>query len=542
MQPMEENTAVIIDFRELLWKARRYKWLVLFPVVLVLCAAWIYLLITPKLYESSVLISVDDHTPVSPALGSIVRSDRSDEPRPERALKIDSRIHGRAFLEAIATKLGYTRSPALLLAARTAARRLEGITTEEYAMRIAVAMLGKAITVTPAGGMRVRIAAMDGDPRSAQKLASMIADQLIFENKSSSIERAAVRGEFSSDQIAVYEERLRKSEAALQAYQQSVIGQKLTSNPVNETDYDAAKEQAADARAEMDQIRARLQTDLSAWQSAGGPGAGPPAFRTSRTAELEGRLTELETAYGLAAMDARRGSEVEGIKLKIGGVRQALYAEYQSLALTLPDLPAGARDAGSGIALDRAELRSLKLKEAHLSRLTSEYSRRAVSQPAQQLESERLRTEVESNRDLLLALQKEATSSRISAALETSQLGMDLEVMETPQVPAAPVYPNAVRIMGIALFLGAFLGIGLAFAVERLGAALHSVEQAEKEIGAHVIGTIPRIDGWAQPGSYVGKYWPVLSIALVLFATAVFYTLHVTVLKSDTTESVQPNH
>jgi hypothetical protein len=88
--------------------------------------------------------------------------------------------------------------------------------------------------------------------------------------------------------------------------------------------------------------------------------------------------------------------------------------------------------------------------------------------------------------------------------------------------------------------MGPLIGIGLAVVAERLGAALSSMEQAEKEIGAKVIGTIPRIEGWTQPGGYVQKYWPVLSIALVLFATAVFYTLHVTVLKQDTTESVQP--
>ncbi len=76
--------------------------------------------------------------------------------------------------------------------------------------------------------------------------------------------------------------------------------------------------------------------------------------------------------------------------------------------------------------------------------------------------------------------------------------------------------------------------------MRRLRWALHSLEQAEKEIGARVIGTIPRIEGWSQPGGYVQKYWAVLSIALVLFATAVFYTLHVTVLKTDTTENVQP--
>ena len=122
--------------------------------------------------------------------------------------------------------------------------------------------------------------------------------------------------------------------------------------------------------------------------------------------------------------------------------------------------------------------------------LTSDYSRRAQSKPAQEIESERLRSEVETNRDLLLALKKEATSSRISAALETSAMGMAFDILEAPQLPLTPVYPNPFRVMGIACFMGPLLGIGLAIVAERLGASLGS--------------------------------------------------LHVTVLKQDTTESVQP--
>jgi len=537
-----EQDSTIIDFREVLWKARRYKWLARFPVVLIVCAAWIYLMITPPVYESTVVVSVESSTPVSQSLGNMVQTDRSDESRRERAQRVDGRVHSRAFLEAIVNNMGYAKDPELLARATASAKSWKGITPDEYAMRLAVFYLGKKIVVAPSADTRIRISALDGDPRIARKLAGMIADQLIAENKANSIQRATARGEFSQDQISVYEDRLRKSEDALRSYQQSVIGRRLTSNPIHDDNFDSAKEQINDARGEMNQIRARLATDLSMWQNAGGKGAGPPTLHSTKTVELEGRLNDLEASYGLAAAsgDRTRSAEIDNVKLKIGGVRQSLYAEYQTLANGQSDLSQGAQDAAAGIALDRAELRSLKNKEQRLIRFTSDYARRAESKPAEDIESERLQSEVSTNRDLLLALKKEATSSRISAALETSALGMDFEILEAPQLPLRPVYPDPIRIMGIAFFMGPLIGIGLAFVAERLGAALSSMEQAEKEIGAKVIGTIPRIEGWSQPGSYVQKYWPVLSIALVLFATAVFYTLHVTVLKQDTTESVQP--
>ena len=83
---------------------------------------------------------------------------------------------------------------------------------------------------------------------------------------------------------------------------------------------------------------------------------------------------------------------------------------------------------------------------------------------------------------------------------------------------------------------------------QELGSILHSDrnEESRRERGARVDGRVhsrpflEAIHGWTQPGGYMQNYWPVLSIALVLFATAVFFTLHVTVLKQDRSESVQP--
>jgi len=536
---MEQDQSVL-DFREVLWKARRYKWLALFPAVLVVCGAWIYLMFTPPVYESSVVISVDDNTPVSAALAPLVRSDRSDDMRKERVARVDSRVHSRQFLEAMSTKLGYLNDPDLRAQGASAARRWQGITSDEYTMRMAVYVLGKKIIVMPSGESRTRISATDHDPRVARRMAQMIADQLIAENKATTIQETTARGEFSADQIEVYQERLRKSEAALRSYEESSIGRKLTSNPLNDTNYETAKSLIGDTREEMSQLRSRLQTDLSGWQASGGAGAGPPDLHSGKSSTLEGRLSDLESEYAMIVILGK--GDLEGTKLRIGGVRQALYAEYQGLAQSLlPTLPQAAQESAAGIALDRAELRSIRKKESRLTGLTSDYSHRVQSSPAEQLEAERLRSEVETNRDLLLALQKEATSSRISAALETSQLGLSLSVVESPQLPLAPLYPDPLRVMGIALFVGPLLGVGIAVVGDRLGAALHTLEQAEREIGVRVIGTIPRIEGWSQPGSYLQRYWPVLSIALVLFATAVSYTLHVTVLSpKNSTESVQP--
>ena len=77
--------------------------------------------------------------------------------------------------------------------------------------------------------------------------------------------------------------------------------------------------------------------------------------------------------------------------------------------------------------------------------------------------------------------------------------------------------------MGTALLVGAMLSIGLVLGIERFGATLRSIEDAEKEFAAPVIGAIPRVEGWPRPGSFLLNNWPVMAMMLVVVATTVLY-------------------
>jgi hypothetical protein len=66
----------------------------------------------------------------------------------------------------------------------------------------------------------------------------------------------------------------------------------------------------------------------------------------------------------------------------------------------------------------------------------------------------------------------------------------------------------------------------LVFAVERLGGVLRTLEQAETEYGHRVLGTVPRIEGWARPGSYLENNWPAMAVLLVLLLTGLAFTIN----------------
>ena len=521
----------VFDVRDVLWRVTRYRWLLVVPIVISLCGGAIYYSIAPEIFESHVLVAIDDQAQVSGALQGLVQPNRdSDTPR-ERVTVVDSKVRSRRFLQELTLRTGFNRDPDVVRDAQKAARRWRGVSSDEFAIRFASQRLSKRIRVTPVEGAYVRISAAGPSPEEARRVASLIADILIEESKRTNLERVQARGEFSADQITVYEERLRKSEDAYQRYQESLIRNVLTSNPVNDKNIDDARGLINMSESEMAQVKQRLESERGDFASAT-RGASPPDLNGAKAAELENRLVELESSASAAALSDKEKSDraIAGIQASISATRQMLLSELELEASQLPgNLSDDARSAVAGIALDRAIIRSLTIKRDRLRGLIYGYAQSVQSSPREDMELARLKGEVDTNRELLVALRREQTSSRISEALETSGLGFRLSVLEPPQLPYRASEPDPFKIFAAAAFLGPLGAAGIVMLGEKVRLVVRSVEQAEEELGARVIATFPRIEGWSRPGTYFQNNWPVMVIVAVVFLTGSFFALNATV-------------
>ena len=535
----------VFDIRDVVWRITRYRWLLVVPIVVSLCVAGIYYSIAPQIYESHVLVALDDQAQVSAALQPLVQADRDRDTPRERVALVDSKVRSRRFLQELTLRTGMNRDPDVLKDANKAARRWRGVSRDEFAIRFASTRLNKRIRVTPVEGTYVRITAAGPTPDDARRVASLIADVLIEESKRTNLERVQARGEFSADQITVYEERLRKSEDAYQRYQESLIRNVLTSNPVNDKNADDARGLINMAESELAQVKQRLESERNDFAAEAG-NAPLPDLRGGKAGELEARLVELESSASAAALSDKEKSDrnIAGIQMSIASTRQMLLAD---LELQASQLPAGlsdeARSAATGIYLDRAIIHSLTTKRDRLRTYIVDYTRSVQSTPREDMELARLKGEVDTNRELLNALKRESTSSRISEALETSGLGLRLSVLEPPQLPYRASEPDPFKIFAAAALLGPLGAAGIVMLGEKVRLVVRSVEQAEEELGARVIATFPRIEGWSRPGTYWQNNWPVVAIFTVVFLTGTFFALHATVfaprpagMKAETTK------
>lgn len=85
-------------------------------------------------------------------------------------------------------------------------------------------------------------------------------------------------------------------------------------------------------------------------------------------------------------------------------------------------------------------------------------------------------------------LQKQLSDLRTLEALQTG----NAEVVEPADTPTNPSSPNTVRNIGVALVLGAFIGIGAALLRERLDNRLHSERELETVFGLPVLASVPK--------------------------------------------------
>lgn len=73
------------------------------------------------------------------------------------------------------------------------------------------------------------------------------------------------------------------------------------------------------------------------------------------------------------------------------------------------------------------------------------------------------------------------------------------QVLYEAQVPNSPSNPTLLNSGLIGLFVGLFLGIGIAFLRERLDDRLAGRSDLEAAVGAPVLSVVPRVQGWKDP-------------------------------------------
>ena len=183
--------------------------------------------------------------------------------------------------------------------------------------------------------------------------------------------------------------------------------------------------------------------------------------------------------------------------------RGDLQAEYQEkLQVYKPGYPAMQQlqrridELGDDIAGEIASIRaSVKSRyeakvreEAKLTQRISELKDEALTLQDRSTDYETLKREVETNRELYDGLLQRMKEVGVAAGVGEN----NISIVDAATVPAGPYKPSLAKNLAIAIALGSFFGVGLAFLLEMLDDTVKTAEDVEKRVGAPLLGQIPK--------------------------------------------------
>jgi polysaccharide biosynthesis transport protein len=480
------------------WKVFwRKKFYLVVPLVLSAIIAVVGVRRLTPIYESHTMLSMEDKGIISPTIERYVPSaeNRSQMLNQQVRSMIETRVTSNEFLKIIVEGLGLQRSDKVRRYVElTSGKNPGGVPLDELVMRHLVGVLEKKIeVVSPMPGF-FTIGVYDTDPTTAYRLAERVAETFIAVSRQDQIQGIRQAGAFSDEQLAIYKEKLEASEKELARIKLDMSDSEIENNPVNSANVNFARALKQTIGAEADRsgialkrVRQRLVDLLNLVPSS-------DLFSSDETIRnCENKLV----AYGeekllrdlsgsqQAPMPPEQYNEAStALRARIGDI---VRNEYRNLS---PDVyPLIVEYFYQRSINDYSQFINRKL-QAYIDQYTRSYGRR----PSLEREINRLTQDVETNKAIYRAFLESKTSARIDEAAQTTDLGLGMKIIERAEKPLAPVKPNPLKLMLLAVIFGGACGLGAVIVTEYVDDSFRSIDEVERVLKTPVLGTVPKME------------------------------------------------
>ncbi len=330
----------------------------------------------------------------------------------------------------------------------------------------------RGLTVTPVRNSRlVDVSVRSSDPAMSSRVANTLARQYIEQNLEFKFLATKEATDFLNARTAEQRKALEKSEQALQQYRektgavaledrQNIVVQRLS-------DLNAAVTRARTERIEKEsvysQIRA-IQNERTAVDTF------PAILNNTFIQQLKGQLNEQQRLKAqLADKLGARHPDMVKVQSAIETTETRINAEVQKVVQALRNdfLAAQANERSLEASLDQQRGEAQDLNRASI-----QYGV--------------LQRDATSNQTMFSGLLERSRETGISGELKTS----NIRIVDQAETPRRPASPNKVTNLSLALFGGAFLGIGLAFFFEYLDSRIKQPEEIKTQLGLPFLGMV----------------------------------------------------
>lgn len=464
--PEDEETEInLLEYWQLLLKR---KWVVIACVGAAVFFTTAYVFkVTPKYKAVSTMMIEDESSRILSIEDEFGYRQRYADPRFfNTQIKL---LGSKALMERVARKLDLVHHPLFEEEGNNNRKSKEEENIDPY-LKLADS-LKESLEVSPVRDTKlVEVGFTSPDPKFAASLVNSVSEEFVdfyIEKRYQTTQRAS---RFLEEQIDDLRNRLAVKETELQRYSQEKDIYFLNENEsavvsefadINQA-YTQARIDRINAQAKYEELK-NVRIDSL------------PQFTANQV------LRDLRTEYVQIKNEFEEMSQVfksdypDLVKLKgrLDSMRAELEAEIAS-----------AKEAAE------TEYKTALNKENSLKNLLDEQKADVAQMNSNAIQYNNLLIEVQNMRDQLASLEQRQSETLISARLGDLKT-TNVSIIEPAEVPINPVSPKKKLSLILALMVGLFGGVGLAFVLEYLDNSVKSPEEAQKLTGVPSLGVVP---------------------------------------------------
>ena len=307
------------------------------------------------------------------------------------------------------------------------------------------------------------------DARTAQQVCGEITSLFVSENVTAREASAEGTTDFLKQQLSDAKRTLDDQEAKLAAFQQKNVGRLPDQQAPNMASLNALTTQLDAATQSLNRMQqdetflSAMVTQQTSEAQRTEPSTGVSVdVLQSQLQTLMAQKAELETLY------TPNYPDVVAISRKISDLQAKMaHAAAHPAPVAVP--VSSTRPDSPQLQQSKAQLRALqqsiaaeKQQQATLAQQVRTYQSRVESRPMVEQEFQQVTRDHETALQFYNSLLKKMNDSSMATALEQHQEGEQFQVIDAPNLPEAPTFPNHILFGVGGLFGGMFLGLAAA--------------------------------------------------------------------------------
>jgi polysaccharide chain length determinant protein (PEP-CTERM system associated) len=491
------------DYIEIL---RRRWWIILIPTVALCMASYLGSLLLMDQYTSTTLVLVEGQKVPDSYVKSIVTEDIG-----QRLGTMQEQILSRTRLEPIIEKFDLYSTDNSEMRHILKRLGLSKYDRGQVPMEGRVDSFRSAISVTPVQSLVTSrnnelpgftISFSAGDPRLAQRVCSEITSMFIEENLRQREQSAVGTTDFLKGQLDDAKKRLDEQDARLADFKRKYMGS-LPGNEQSDMNMMTAYGSRLDAvtseltRVQQDKAYAEtlLAQQLSAWQNSQKSGEIRDDSLERQLGDLQAQLVAMRAHYTEGYPDVVKLKEdIAALQKKIAdNAKQSESSAGQSVPPTNRPEPPQIQRLRFQVHQMDILVRQKAQEQTRLKEQLAAYQRRLSMSPAVEEQYKEItrdhQTAVQFYNDLLA----KKDQSEMATDLERRQQGEQFRVMDPPDLPQRPSFPNRPLYAAYGLAFGLVFGAGLAFLLEARDESLRTEKDVEHFLGLPTLASVPMI-------------------------------------------------